>query len=164
MSLINWRATGAAATYLGSITGMTLELATLMSRSGTTSSMKYRKEEPIQATQHAYGCLRTVDPLRRLRTPIAGVTARRASPGFVDQFKAMLDSAGAEGVKVVPALWDFLAFNKQTNGVGPNPMGGQHVGLFQEEGKVNAFIDNALLPLVTGVGKHPALLAWDINQ
>jgi hypothetical protein len=52
------------------------------------------------------------------------------------------------GEQVVPALWDFLAFDKQTNGEPPNPMGGQHLGLFQDEGKVNAFLDNALIPLV----------------
>jgi hypothetical protein len=52
-------------------------------------------------------------------------------------------------LQVIPTLWDFLAFDKQTYGNPPHPMGGQHLNLFINEGNVNMFIDNVLRPLVT---------------
>ncbi len=76
---------------------------------------------------------------------------------FHDDVKAILDMAQSKGLKVQICLWSFDMLKDQW-GVDASA----NKKLLTQESYMNAYIDNALVPLVNFIGNHPALFAWEI--
>ncbi|GAA4279036.1 RICIN domain-containing protein [Aquimarina mytili] len=76
---------------------------------------------------------------------------------FHDDVKAILDLAQSKGLKVQICLWSFDMLKDQW-GVDASA----NKKLLTQDSYMNAYIDNALLPLVNFIGNHPALFAWEI--
>ncbi|MEW7291709.1 RICIN domain-containing protein [Aquimarina sp. 2304DJ70-9] len=76
---------------------------------------------------------------------------------FHEDVKAILDLAQSKGLKVQICLWSFDMLKDQW-GVDASA----NKKLLTQDEYMNAYINNALLPLVNSVGNHPALFAWEI--
>ncbi len=76
---------------------------------------------------------------------------------FHDDVKSILDLAESKGLKVQICLWSFDMLKDQW-GVDASA----NKKLLVQEEYTNAYINNALLPLVDFIGNHPALFAWEI--
>lgn len=60
----------------------------------------------------------------------------------------MLNKAEKAGLKLIPVLFDFLAFEEvpKENSL---PMQGFHGALFWDDNNITAFLENALVPMLT---------------
>ena len=67
---------------------------------------------------------------------------------FFEDFDDMLAKAAAAGLKVMPVLWDFIAMNAPGKGDKPTRTQGLRGALFTDPDLANAFMENALRPLV----------------
>jgi len=76
---------------------------------------------------------------------------------FHTDVKSILDLAHSKGLKVQICLWSFDMLKDQW-GVDATA---NKLLLTQNEHR-QAYIDNALLPLVNAIGNHPGLYAWEI--
>lgn len=76
---------------------------------------------------------------------------------FYDDVLSVLDLAASKGLQVQICLWSFDMLKDQwaVDAIA-NKM------LLTEDAYMNAYIDNALVPLVQEVGSHPGLYAWEI--
>nr|CAG4647256.1 EOG090X0A8N [Megafenestra aurita]SVE92541.1 EOG090X0A8N [Megafenestra aurita] len=70
---------------------------------------------------------------------------------LLGDLKAFLDAAKANNILVTYVLWNGALLRKQ-----------QTVNLFWDNAKLQAYIDNALTPMVVHLAGHPALGGWDI--
>lgn len=80
------------------------------------------------------------------------------SPDFFHQdVKAILDLAQSKGLKVQICLWSFnmLKDEWKVDATANKKM-------LTENQYTEAYINNALIPLVNAIGEHPALFAWEI--
>lgn len=70
--------------------------------------------------------------------------------------KTVLDMAESKGIVVSLCLWSFDMLQNQ----------GQNVvamkKLLEEQYYTHSYIDNALIPILEQVGKHPAVMTWEI--
>ncbi|MEM8964030.1 MAG: hypothetical protein AAGD38_21270 [Acidobacteriota bacterium] len=91
------------------------------------------------------------------------------SPETLDDVERALDLARDRDMFVIPTLFSFQLVNEPSNAYLPSPElviapktteGGRD--LLIEDNHLDQYIQNALIPLVTHVGNHPALLAWDL--
>ncbi len=69
----------------------------------------------------------------------------------------ILDLAQKHDLVLIPVLWSFDML-KPNRGVDVT----RNKRLIEEDDYLQAYIDNALIPLVRGVKGHPALLSWEI--
>jgi len=76
---------------------------------------------------------------------------------FHDDVKSILDLARDTGVKVQICLWSFDMLKDQW---GVNALANKK--LLTQDTYRNAYIENALMPLVNFIGNHPALFAWEV--
>lgn len=76
---------------------------------------------------------------------------------FHDDVVSILDLAESIGIKVQICLWSFDMLKDQW-GVDANA----NKKLLTQDVYMNAYLNNALRPLVKAVGNHPALYAWEI--
>ncbi len=76
---------------------------------------------------------------------------------FHKDVKTILDLAQSKNLRIQICLWSFDMLKKQW---GVNVEANKKI-LIQEK-YTKAYIDNALIPLVTFIGNHPALFAWEI--
>ncbi|MBQ4822503.1 RICIN domain-containing protein [Aquimarina sp. MMG016] len=76
---------------------------------------------------------------------------------FHEDVKNILDLAKTKGLKVQICLWSFDMLKDQW-GVDASA----NKKLLTQDYYMNAYINNALLPLVNFIGDHPALFAWEI--
>lgn len=84
-------------------------------------------------------------------------------PEFYADFEDMLSRATKHGVRVMPVLWDFIAMNiPDPKTDKPTPQQGGHGALFADPNLANAFMENALRPLIQRFAGNPAICAWDI--
>lgn len=98
-----------------------------------------------------------------LSTPATRSLTTGLHPEFYADFEDMLNKAQKHGIKVMPVLWDFIAMNVPNKpGDKPTPQQGGHGALFSDPNLANAFMENALRPLIQRFGSHPAVAAWDI--
>lgn len=74
-----------------------------------------------------------------------------ASGTMVSDLSRFLDYAAANNVFVIPVLWNGALMRQQNV-----------VNLVWDESKLQAYINNALRPLVRGLKGKPALAAWEI--
>ena len=76
---------------------------------------------------------------------------------FHDDVKSILDLAHSKGLKVQICLWSFDMLKEQWGvDASTNKL------LLTEDEYTDAYINNALLPLVNAIGNHPGLYAWEI--
>lgn len=97
-----------------------------------------------------------------LSTPATRSLTTGLHPEFLEDFGDMLRRAQRHGIKVMPVLWDFIAMNVPSPADKPTPQQGGHGALFADPNLANAFMENALRPLIQKFGSHPALAAWDV--
>lgn len=76
---------------------------------------------------------------------------------FQEDVLRILDLAHSKGLKVQICLWSFDMLKKQW---GVNTAFNK--SLLTKDKNLEAYMTNALLPLVNYIGNHPALLAWEI--
>ncbi|WP_027395913.1 CBM35 domain-containing protein [Aquimarina latercula] len=76
---------------------------------------------------------------------------------FSEDVKSVLDLAKSKGLKVQICLWSF---NMLKDEWGVDAVANKK--LLTDETYTNAYISNALIPLVNDIGNHPALYAWEI--
>ncbi len=76
---------------------------------------------------------------------------------FHDDVISILDLAASKGVKMQICLWSFDMLKDQW---ASDPVANKL--LLTEDAYMNAYINNALVPLVEAVGDHPGLYAWEI--
>ncbi|WP_299439232.1 RICIN domain-containing protein [uncultured Aquimarina sp.] len=76
---------------------------------------------------------------------------------FHEDVKKILDLAQSKGLKVQICLWSFDMLKDQWA-----VDAAANKKLLTQDYYMNAYINNALLPLVNFIGDHPALYAWEI--
>lgn len=92
--------------------------------------------------------------------PVFNPKTKKVAPNpyfFYQDIKKILDLAQNKGLKVQICLWSF---DMLKNAWGVNASANKK--LITEDEYRNAYIKNALLPLVNFVGDHKALYAWEI--
>lgn len=80
--------------------------------------------------------------------------------GFLDDFEDMLDTAHANGILVMPALWSFDMVKNRVDEAGPHA--GIQMKLLLEDDYLDSYIKHALIPMLDRFDAHPALFAWEI--
>lgn len=91
----------------------------------------------------------TFDPATKLVNGLGSAT--------IANVRTMLDMAYKRGISVSLCL---LSFDMMKANQGSDTLANQKL-LLTKEGQ-QAFLDNALVPLVKGIGHHPAILDWEI--
>jgi hypothetical protein len=76
----------------------------------------------------------------------------------INNVKKILDMAAGHGIVMSMCLLSFDLL--QTGETGVNPT--YNLKLLETDAGIQAYIDNALLPLVKAIGNHPGLLCWEI--
>ncbi|MBK9576197.1 MAG: cadherin-like domain-containing protein [Fibrobacterota bacterium] len=79
-------------------------------------------------------------------------------PNTIANVRKVLDMAYARGISISLCLLSFDMM--KTNQTGADVVANKKI-LQTDEGR-KAFIDNAVVPLVKSIGKHPAILNWEI--
>ncbi|MEM7586769.1 MAG: hypothetical protein AAF560_25490 [Acidobacteriota bacterium] len=89
------------------------------------------------------------------------------SPETLSDLKMALDLAADRNMLLVPTLFSFQLVEAAETYFDPSlpiqpktATGGRE--LLMNEVNLQAYIDNALVPMVQSIGNHPALLAWDL--
>lgn len=88
------------------------------------------------------------------RTRVVGPGA-----GFIGDMQRALDIADEYGAHIVPALWSFDMLRDNPT---RNPPNEANYELLTNDNALQAYIDNALVPMVKALNKHPALVAWEL--
>ncbi len=78
--------------------------------------------------------------------------------GAIDDLRDILDLAYFHNIGLVLCLWSFDMLQTQQTGVD----GPRNIALLTEDDKLQAYIDNALIPMIDSLKGHPAILAWEI--
>jgi mannan endo-1,4-beta-mannosidase len=88
-------------------------------------------------------------------------TRRVRGPGatFISDLRRALDIATEYGVYIVPCLWSFDMLRDNDH---RHPPVQDNYRLLTEDAVLQSYIDNALVPLVSALNEHPALLAWEL--
>jgi hypothetical protein len=91
-----------------------------------------------------------IDPVTKLVTGLGGST--------VSNIKKVLDMGYSRGVSIDLCLlsFDMMKTGKTNVDIEANKK------ILQTDAGRKAFIDNALVPLVKAIGRHPAILNWEI--
>lgn len=79
------------------------------------------------------------------------------SEGSIANFRKALDLAQERGISVIPCLWSFDMLQDQS---GVNRANNKN--LIRVKEYTDAYIANALIPILSAVGAHPAVYAWEI--
>ncbi|BCE00070.1 PKD domain-containing protein [Marinicellulosiphila megalodicopiae] len=84
-----------------------------------------------------------------------------SGPGnnFITDMTTALDIALEEGVYIVPSLWSFDMLNGNAF---RNPPVDDNYNLLTQNNVLQSYLDNALVPMVTQLNDHPALVAWEL--
>lgn len=77
---------------------------------------------------------------------------------FATDLIAVLDLAASKGIKLQICLWSF----DMLKGSQWNVNSARNKKILTQEAYLQAYLNNALLPLVNAVGNHPGLYAWEI--
>jgi mannan endo-1,4-beta-mannosidase len=77
----------------------------------------------------------------------------------VADMRRALDIAAEQNVFIVPSLWSFDML--RNNDVRRPPVRDNY-RLLSEDAVLDSYIEHALVPMVRGLGDHPALLAWEL--
>jgi hypothetical protein len=77
---------------------------------------------------------------------------------FATDLIAILDLAASKGLKVQICLWSF----DMLKGTQWNVNAARNKKILTDNTHLQAYLNNALIPLVNAVGTHPGLYAWEI--
>lgn len=125
---------------------------------GTTDMADFRSIFD-QVHNHQGNTLRFWVHINGARTPAwddSAVTGPGANT--IADLRTILDAAQERGIGLILCLWSFDMLRKS---YGPD-VTDRAQALLTQEGKLQSYIDNALIPMVEALGNHPALLAWEI--
>jgi len=78
--------------------------------------------------------------------------------GTIEDLDLLLDMAEESGIGMVLSLWSFDMM-RNSNG---STIVNRSKALLESAELTQAYIDNALVPMVEALGDHPALIAWEI--
>ncbi len=95
----------------------------------------------------------TVTPDIRFNGVVSGLSSNLTNEQVIAQITNILDAAWEESVLVT---FNLFSFNMLCDANQPTAAKAMLEAQFQ------SYIDNALIPMVSGVKDHPALLAWEI--
>ncbi|CAB3380973.1 Hypothetical predicted protein [Cloeon dipterum] len=70
---------------------------------------------------------------------------------MINDLKRFLDAAQARDIVVIPVLWNAALMRNQNV-----------INLAWDDAKLQSYIDNALIPMVSGLAGHPAIGAWEV--
>ena len=76
----------------------------------------------------------------------------------VNNIKTILDMANDRGIVIILCLYSFDLLQADQWGVNID----NNVRMLTTDAGINACIDNSIVPLVTAIGKHPAIACWEI--
>lgn len=79
--------------------------------------------------------------------------------GFLGDMQRALDIAAEYDAYIVPALWSFDMLRQNAS---RNPPNQANYELLTNDDALQAYLDNALIPMVKALNKHPALVAWEL--
>jgi hypothetical protein len=78
--------------------------------------------------------------------------------GTIADLKAVLDLAWEREIGVIPCLWSFGMLNTSINATARN----RNALLLTDTAYTMRYIRNCLIPMVTALKGHPAIVAWEI--
>jgi hypothetical protein len=78
--------------------------------------------------------------------------------GAIEDLRAILDLAKEHDISLMLCLWSFDML-RITNGT---TVTDRAMAILTEDGPMQSYIDNALIPMVEALKDHPAILAWEI--
>jgi hypothetical protein len=78
--------------------------------------------------------------------------------GTIEDLRAILDIAYFYNIGLKLCLWSFDMLQTGQSGVD----GDRNIALLTDDEKTEAYITNALIPMVDSLKGHPAILAWEI--
>ena len=78
--------------------------------------------------------------------------------GTIEDLTAILDLAHEHEIRLMLCLWSFDML-RISNG---NEITDRSFALLTNEQRLQSYIDDALVPMVTALRGHPAILAWEI--
>lgn len=78
--------------------------------------------------------------------------------GTIQDLRAILDLAGRHGIGLMLCLWSFDMLRISAG----DSLTDRNHALLTREDRLQAYIDNALVPMVAALRGHPAILAWEI--
>ncbi len=78
--------------------------------------------------------------------------------GTIDDLRGIMDLAAESQIGLVLCLWSFDMLNASTGQTNVD----RSYALLTDSANTQTYIANALVPMVTAVAGHPALLAWEI--
>lgn len=77
--------------------------------------------------------------------------------GTLDNLERALDLAWERGILIMPCLWSFDMLQEQAE---MDPI--RNKQFLEDNSAVESYLDNALTPMIERVGKHPAVVAWEV--
>ncbi|HET8656758.1 MAG TPA: cellulase family glycosylhydrolase [Longimicrobiaceae bacterium] len=78
--------------------------------------------------------------------------------GTIEDLRDILDLAQKHHVRLILCLWSFDMLRKNAG----DSITDRNYALLTREDELQAYIDHALVPMVTALKGHPAILAWEI--
>ncbi|NBC27945.1 MAG: T9SS type A sorting domain-containing protein [Bacteroidetes bacterium] len=83
--------------------------------------------------------------------------------GTIEDIKAILDAAWEKNISFVLCLWSFdmLQGAGTQTGLSSDQIE-KNRALLENPDKLQAYINNALIPMVEALGDHPAIAAWEV--
>ena len=93
-------------------------------------------------------------------SPAFDASGKVTGPGqnTLDDLRRILDIAWENQVGVTPCLWSFDML-RTSNGAG---ITNRAMSMLSDTTFLQAYIDNALIPMVQALKGHPAIIAWEI--
>jgi hypothetical protein len=88
----------------------------------------------------------------------SGQTVSGPGEGTIADLTAILDLAQKHQIRLMLCLWSFDMLRIR-NGA---ELTDRNYALLTDETRLQSYIDNALVPMVTALRGHPAILAWEI--
>jgi hypothetical protein len=88
----------------------------------------------------------------------SGDTVVGPGAGTIEDLAAILELARKHEIRLMLCLWSFDML-RISNGAAVTD---RNYALLTDERRLQAYIDNSLVPMVTALKGHPAILAWEI--
>lgn len=78
--------------------------------------------------------------------------------GTIDDLRVILDAAWEKDIGLILCLWSFDMLRESSG----ETITGRNRNMLEDSTLTQAYIDNALTPMVEELGDHPAIIAWEI--
>ncbi|CAN5156269.1 hypothetical protein BH23BAC3_BH23BAC3_04260 [soil metagenome] len=117
--------------------------------------------EPVftQVNQNGGNALRFWVHINGSNTPAwSGGQVTGPGAGTIDDLRAILDAAWEKDIGLVLCLWSFDMLRESSG----NALTTRNRNMLEDSTLTQAYIDNALIPMVEELGDHPAIIAWEI--